>query len=68
MANDAGDLVLVPFSKYSEEEKKYVFTPFYCGQSVERWFRNNKSIFLAPLESTVKPLEIPVSAIPPSSS
>ncbi|KAL1760448.1 Alpha/Beta hydrolase protein [Schizophyllum commune] len=44
VANVAGDLVLVSFSKYDFEEKK-----------------NKKSIFLAPIESTVKPLEIPVS-------
>ncbi|RDB17836.1 Dipeptidyl-peptidase 5 [Hypsizygus marmoreus] len=43
VANDAGDLVLVPFSEYSLEEKK-----------------NKKTILLAPLESAVKPLEIPL--------
>ncbi|KAK7048493.1 dipeptidyl-peptidase 5 [Favolaschia claudopus] len=42
VANEAGDLVLVPFSKYSFKDKK-----------------NSKSIFLAPLESTIKPFEIP---------
>ncbi|EGN98331.1 hypothetical protein SERLA73DRAFT_91651 [Serpula lacrymans var. lacrymans S7.3] len=40
-ANDAGDLVLVPVSKFSFEDKK-----------------NNKSIVVAPLESTAQPLEI----------
>ncbi|TRM60533.1 Alpha/Beta hydrolase protein [Schizophyllum amplum] len=44
VANVAGDLVLVPFSKYDFDEKK-----------------NKKSIFLAPIESTVKPLEIPLA-------
>ncbi|KAG5638713.1 hypothetical protein H0H81_010695 [Sphagnurus paluster] len=41
VANDAGDLVLVPVSEYSLEEKK-----------------NKKSIFIAPIESGAKPLEI----------
>jgi dipeptidyl aminopeptidase/acylaminoacyl peptidase len=40
-ANLAGDLVLVPVSKYSFSEKK-----------------NKKSIYIAPLESKVQPLEI----------
>ncbi|KAF7365063.1 Dipeptidyl-peptidase 5 [Mycena venus] len=44
VANEPGDLVLVPYSKYSFKDKK-----------------NDKSIFLAPLESTVKPLEIPLA-------
>ncbi|KAJ7175992.1 Alpha/Beta hydrolase protein [Mycena filopes] len=43
VAND-GDLVLVPFSKYSLKDKK-----------------NAKSVYLAPLESTIKPLEIPLA-------
>ncbi|KAG5648332.1 hypothetical protein DXG03_004904 [Asterophora parasitica] len=41
VANDAGDLVLVPVSEYSLKDKK-----------------NKKSIVVAPIESTVKPLEI----------
>ncbi|KAJ7147076.1 Alpha/Beta hydrolase protein [Mycena crocata] len=44
VANEAGDLVLVPFSKYAFAEKK-----------------NNKCVYLAPLESTAKPLEIPLA-------
>ncbi|CAL1712862.1 unnamed protein product [Somion occarium] len=44
IANQPGDLVLVPVSTYSFKEKK-----------------NNKSIFLAPIESTVKPLEVPLA-------
>ncbi|KAF9468512.1 Alpha/Beta hydrolase protein [Collybia nuda] len=43
VANDAGDLVLVPVSKFSFEDKK-----------------NKKFIYVAPLESTVQPLEIPL--------
>jgi len=43
VANDAGDLLLVPVSEYSLKEKK-----------------NKKSILVAPIESTVKPLEIPL--------
>lgn len=42
-ANDAGDLVLVPISKYSFEDKK-----------------NENSIHVTPLESTTKPLDIPL--------
>ncbi|KAJ6605658.1 Alpha/Beta hydrolase protein [Mycena sp. CBHHK59/15] len=41
VANNAGDLVLVPYSKFSLEDRK-----------------NDKFIFIAPLESTIKPLEI----------
>ncbi|KAI0789789.1 alpha/beta-hydrolase [Abortiporus biennis] len=44
VANPAGDLVLVPVSKYSLKDKK-----------------NNKSIFLAPIESAAQPLEIPLA-------
>ncbi|KAI0057861.1 alpha/beta-hydrolase [Artomyces pyxidatus] len=44
VANAAGDLVLVPVSKYSFEEKK-----------------NHKSIFIAPLESSVSPVEVPLA-------
>ncbi|KAJ7928032.1 alpha/beta-hydrolase [Mycena leptocephala] len=44
VANEPGDLVLVPYSKYSFKDKK-----------------NNKLIYLAPLESTAKPLEIPLA-------
>ncbi|KAI0076295.1 hypothetical protein K474DRAFT_1691388 [Panus rudis PR-1116 ss-1] len=44
LANSAGDLVLVPVSKYSLKEKK-----------------NNKSIFLAPIETSIKPLSIPLA-------
>ncbi|KAJ7644021.1 Alpha/Beta hydrolase protein [Roridomyces roridus] len=43
VANDAGTLALIPFSKYSFKDNK-----------------NNKSLFLATLESTAKPVEIPV--------
>ncbi|KAJ3491680.1 hypothetical protein NLI96_g535 [Meripilus lineatus] len=43
VANPSGDLVLVPVSKYSVDEKK-----------------NKKSLFLAPIESNVQPLEIPL--------
>ncbi|KDQ62499.1 hypothetical protein JAAARDRAFT_30397 [Jaapia argillacea MUCL 33604] len=43
-ANDVGDLVLVPVSKYSFEDKK-----------------NNKFIYIASVESTIKPLEIPLA-------
>ncbi|EPQ54580.1 alpha/beta-hydrolase [Gloeophyllum trabeum ATCC 11539] len=43
-ANDAGDLVLVPVSKFSLEEKK-----------------NNKTIVIASVDSTVQPLEIPLA-------
>ncbi|KAJ7485987.1 Alpha/Beta hydrolase protein [Mycena galericulata] len=43
VANEPGDLVLIPYSKYSFNDKK-----------------NNKSVFLAPLESRAKPLEIPL--------
>lgn len=42
VANPAGDLLIVPVSKYSFDDKK-----------------NHKSIFIAPIESTVQPLEIP---------
>ncbi|KAF7796251.1 hypothetical protein EIP86_007425 [Pleurotus ostreatoroseus] len=44
VANSAGDLLIVPVSKYSLEDKK-----------------NHKSIFVAPIESTVQPLEIPLA-------
>ncbi|EIM85929.1 alpha/beta-hydrolase [Stereum hirsutum FP-91666 SS1] len=44
LANPDGDLVLVPVSKYSFEDKK-----------------NNKSIYIAPLESTIQPLQIPLT-------
>ncbi|TFY83863.1 hypothetical protein EWM64_g147 [Hericium alpestre] len=44
LANPAGDLVLVPVSKFSFEDKK-----------------NTKSIFIAPLESSITPLEIPLT-------
>ncbi|GLB38400.1 putative prolyl oligopeptidase family protein [Lyophyllum shimeji] len=43
VANDAGDLVLIPVSEYSLKEKK-----------------NKKSLVVAPIESDVKPLEIPL--------
>ncbi|KAJ6559073.1 Alpha/Beta hydrolase protein [Mycena vulgaris] len=43
VANVPGDLALVPFSKYSFNEKK-----------------NNKSVYLVPLESAAKPVEIPL--------
>ncbi|KAF9013539.1 alpha/beta-hydrolase [Cyathus striatus] len=43
VANLAGDLALVSFSKYSFDEKK-----------------NKKSVFVVPLESDAKPLEIPL--------
>ncbi|KAJ7189841.1 Alpha/Beta hydrolase protein [Mycena pura] len=43
VANEPGDLALVPFSKYSLKDKK-----------------NNKSVYLVPLESTAETLEIPV--------
>ncbi|ETW81653.1 serine peptidase S9 [Heterobasidion irregulare TC 32-1] len=43
VANLAGDLALIPVSKYSFDTKK-----------------NSKSIFIAPLESTVSPIEIPL--------
>ncbi|KAF7346501.1 Dipeptidyl-peptidase 5 [Mycena sanguinolenta] len=43
VANAPGDLVLVPFSKYSFKDKK-----------------NNKSLYLAPVESKAQPLEIPL--------
>ncbi|KAJ3557124.1 hypothetical protein NM688_g1641 [Phlebia brevispora] len=42
VANSAGDLLIVPVSKYSLNDKK-----------------NHKSIFIAPIESTVQPLEVP---------
>ncbi|PSR70526.1 hypothetical protein PHLCEN_2v13565 [Hermanssonia centrifuga] len=44
VANSAGDLLIVPVSKYSLDDKK-----------------NHKSIFIAPIESTVQPLEIPLA-------
>ncbi|KAJ7695678.1 Alpha/Beta hydrolase protein [Mycena rosella] len=44
VANVPGDLVLVPFSKYSFKDKK-----------------NNKFVSLVPLESTAKPLDIPLT-------
>ncbi|KAE9393265.1 alpha/beta-hydrolase [Gymnopus androsaceus JB14] len=44
VANHAGDLVLVPVSKYSFEDKE-----------------NHKTIYIAPLESTVKPFELPLA-------
>ncbi|KAL0580657.1 Dipeptidyl-peptidase 5 [Marasmius crinis-equi] len=44
VANDAGDLVLVPYSKFSFETKQ-----------------NKKTIYIAPLESTVKPYEVPLA-------
>ncbi|KAJ6585138.1 alpha/beta-hydrolase [Mycena capillaripes] len=44
VANEPGDLVLVPYSKYSLKDKK-----------------NNKFVYLAPLESTATPLEIPLA-------
>uniref|UniRef100_A0A0W0FUP7 Dipeptidyl-peptidase V n=1 Tax=Moniliophthora roreri TaxID=221103 RepID=A0A0W0FUP7_MONRR len=44
VANQAGDLVLIPLSKYSFEEKQ-----------------NKKTIYIAPLESTVKPYELPLA-------
>lgn len=44
LANAPGDLVLVPVSKYSLEEKK-----------------NHKSIFIAPVESSVQPLQVPLT-------
>jgi len=43
VANDAGDLVLIPVSEYSLKDKK-----------------NKMSLVLAPIESNVKPLEIPL--------
>ncbi|KAJ3932308.1 MAG: Alpha/Beta hydrolase protein [Lentinula lateritia] len=43
VANQAGDFVVIPYSKYSFEEKK-----------------NHKSIYVAPLESTVKPFKLPL--------
>ncbi|TFK52466.1 alpha/beta-hydrolase [Heliocybe sulcata] len=43
-ANEAGDLVLVPVSKFSFGDKK-----------------NNKSIVIAAVDSTVQPLEIPLA-------
>lgn len=60
-ANDVGDLVLVPLSKYSFKDKKCVlnlvlsYPPTYASD------RNNKSIWIAPLESTVSPLEVPLA-------
>ncbi|KIY45662.1 alpha/beta-hydrolase [Fistulina hepatica ATCC 64428] len=43
IANEPGDLVLVPFSQYSFNDKK-----------------NRKSVFIAALDSTAQPLEIPL--------
>ncbi|KAJ3715402.1 Alpha/Beta hydrolase protein [Lentinula raphanica] len=42
--NHAGDFVLIPYSKYSFEDKK-----------------NHKSIYVAPLESSVKPFKLPLT-------
>ncbi|KAJ7675680.1 Alpha/Beta hydrolase protein [Mycena polygramma] len=44
VANENGDLALVPYSKYSSKDKK-----------------NNKFVYLAPLDSVAKPLEIPLA-------
>ncbi|KAJ3752681.1 hypothetical protein EV360DRAFT_54805 [Lentinula raphanica] len=42
--NHAGDFVLIPYSRYSFEDKK-----------------NHKSIYVAPLESSVKPFKLPLT-------
>ncbi|KAJ8080473.1 Dipeptidyl-peptidase 5 [Marasmius tenuissimus] len=43
-ANQGGDLVVIPFSKFSFETKE-----------------NKKTIYIAPLESTMKPYELPLA-------
>ena len=67
VANLAGDLALIPVSKYSFDTKKYVKIAFQrwsiCSR-IKRILpvgRNSKSIFIAPLESTVSPIEIPLT-------
>jgi len=44
VANSLGDLVFVPVSKYSLDDKK-----------------NHKWLYIAPVESTVRPLEVPLT-------
>jgi hypothetical protein len=62
VSNDAGDLVLVPVSKYSLDEKKCVpcWLFFRYTQTVYT-SRNKKSIFITPLEPGVQPLHIPLA-------
>ena len=67
VANNAGDLVLVPVSKYSFEHKKCVQPIIFTRQSCYKCLinsstRNEKSVYIVSLQHNLKaePLQIPL--------
>jgi hypothetical protein len=61
VANEGGDLVLIPVSKYSFEGKKWVAALKQLYYITDCILRNHKSIFIAALESDVQPFKIPLT-------
>jgi hypothetical protein len=60
--NVDGDLLLVPVSKYSFEESKYVAAVLHDHPATKRHCRTHKSFYIASVDSPISPYEVPLTS------